>query len=181
MALYTLYQDGEDLHTIVRKDLGWPGALWSSSLFAVDCWRLAAGVKTELDRATRAWKDRLWLPEPIAFWYARTGGLLVREPECGFFAERYLGLTYDPNRWADLCPSAFAVAVQAAASCDLTMETAARALLSATPEQLAGLSDNRVQAFPSHHHAGRQSPPAPRPQIDLSTQTSKRKTRPARK
>lgn len=181
MALYALYQDAEDLHTIVRGSRGWPGALWSSSLFAVDCWCIAQGIKTELDRATRAWKERLWLPEPIAFWYSRTGGLLVGDAEPGDFAARYLGLVYDAERWANLQPAAFAVAIHAAASCELTMETAARALLSATPEQLAGLSPRGGQALLPHYPADLKSSAAPCPDIALATQASKRKTRPARR
>jgi hypothetical protein len=150
MAIYSLYQDAEDLHTIVRGSRGWPGAFWSSSLFAADCWRLVNGDKTELDRPTRAWMGRLLWPESIATWCSASGRLTIADTSPGSFAERYLALVYDEWRWVSLEPGEFRVAVLAAASHELTASTAVSALLEATPAQLASLSHDEARQLLCH-------------------------------
>lgn len=138
---FTLYRDLADLLTIVREDgTGWPGAYWSTGLFCTDAWSISRRRKTELSRPTTAWARRLEWPEPIARWSHETGELIILDDMPGQRAERYLGMAYDPDRWASLAPDAFAVAIRAAASCPLTAETANQALTEASRQQLDRLS-----------------------------------------
>lgn len=137
MDTFTLYRDLADLLTIVADDgRGWSGAFWSTELFVTDAWAISRRRKTELNRPTTAWARRLEWPEPVARWSRTTGELVVLDDTPGWRAERYLGIVYDPERWLNLAPDPFAVAIRAAASCNLTATTAARALEQANPQQL---------------------------------------------
>jgi hypothetical protein len=140
MDNFTLYRDLADLLTVVAEDgRGWPGAYWSAGLFVTDAWAISRRRRTELNRPTPAWARRLAWPEPIARWSRCTGELMILDDTPGWRSERYLGMIYDPERWAILAPDAFAVAIRAAASCPLTAATAAEALSRASHEQLNGL------------------------------------------
>lgn len=150
MAIYTLFQDAEDLHTIVSGSCGWRGAVWSSSIFVCDAWSLASRRKTELDRPIRAWASRMVWPESIATWCAKTGDLVILDDEPGLFASEYLGLVYDRVRWDRLDPEVFPAGLLAVASNSLTVETAACALAASTPEQFAAFSNAQVQLLLSH-------------------------------
>jgi hypothetical protein len=141
MSTFTLYRDLADLLTIVREDgTGWPGAYWSTGLFCTDAWAISRRRKTELSRPTAAWARQLEWPEPIARWSRSTGELIILDDMPGQRAERYLGMVYDPKRWASLAPDAFAVAIRAAASCPLTAQTANQALTKASRQQLDGIA-----------------------------------------
>lgn len=150
MAIYTLFQDAEDLHTIVAGSRGWRGAVWSTSLFACDAWSLASRRNTELERPMRAWASRMLWPESIATWCSKTGDLVIFDHYPGLFASEYLGLAFDEARWAGLESEAFPIGLLAVASNDLTAETAVLALGAATPDQLAALSDAQAHQLLSH-------------------------------
>lgn len=150
MAIYTLFQDAEDLHTIVSGGLGWRGAVWSNSLFACDAWSLGARRTTELERPMRAWASRMLWPESIATWCSKTGDLVIFDDYPGLFASEYLGLVFHEARWAGLEPGTFPAGLLAVASNDLTVKTGVRALGAATPDQLAALSDAQAHQLLSH-------------------------------
>lgn len=137
MGIFTVYRDIADLLTIVSDDgRGWPSAYWSSALFVTDAWAISRRRKTELNRPTPDWARRLEWPEPIAQWSSTTGELVLLDEEPGNRAERYLGINFDPFRWASLDAKAFRVAVLAAASCRFTTAAATQALERATPHQI---------------------------------------------
>jgi hypothetical protein len=149
MKHFVLYVDFSDLMTIANDEdgCGWPGGYWSSGLFVTDAWALTQRQRTELDKPTYGWADRLEWPEPVAAWSSDTGKLAILDEHPGMRAERYLGMTYDERRWAGLSPAAFRVAILAAASCSCTASTAAQALLGAQPAQRDALSKQDLVDF----------------------------------
>lgn len=86
----------------------------------------------------------------IARWSRSTGELIILDDMPGPRAERYLGMVYDPGRWACLAPDAFAVAIRATASCELTSATAAQAISRADQHQLKGLTPADLISLQEH-------------------------------
>lgn len=140
MPKVDLYQDEDDLFTVVCERAGWLGARWSSRLFVVDAAAVLAGQGHELDEPTENWAVRLRFAEQVATWCSDCNQLTVHDAAPGRVGSNYLGLAYDAPRWNDLSPQEFIRTVKALGSSPCTAETAGLALAGATPLQRVGLT-----------------------------------------
>lgn len=152
MPTFILHEGADgDLIIETPGGRGYMGAQDSSSLFAVDAWRLSEGAPTELGKGHRDWRGLEPDAWTVAEWNQRTGFQAVDDPPLpGGTLARYLGMDYAPMTWGRLDADEWRVALLAAASGSEGWECAVEALGAATGSQLEALTKDDYQTLLSH-------------------------------